>query len=390
MSDTTSIQWTDATWNPVRGCSVVSPGCTHCYAMKQAHRFSGAGQAYEGLTKLTNGGPVWTGKVRLVPELLDWPLRWRGAKAAREEGRPSRVFVNSMSDLFHDDVPDEFIDRVFAVMALAPRHTFQVLTKRPERMRRYFVDDGGDPEYSLQERAYAIASIIGDFFDVASRRAIGEPLINRAHGLEPDDDGEGISGGQTLLPLHNVHLGVSIEDQPRADERVHELLATPAAVRFLSVEPMLGAVDLLASPAGDVLSECDECGSSQDPSCELCSGQPRIDWCIVGGESGPSARPCEVDWIRSVVAQCRAAKVPVFCKQMGSHVRGDRTGFAIERYQLKDGRWWVPPILQSDSIKLREYCGSLRSEAIGFRLFDRKGGNPSEWPEVLRVLEFPS
>ena len=128
MATATSIEWTDETWNPIRGCSIVSKGCTNCYAMKQAHRFSGRGGPYEGLTTLTNGGPVWTGKVRLVPELLEAPLHWR---------KPRRVFVNSMSDLFHESVPDEFIDQVFAVMALASQHTFQILTKRPERMRAW-------------------------------------------------------------------------------------------------------------------------------------------------------------------------------------------------------------------------------------------------------------
>lgn len=138
MSATSSIEWTATvhpdgtvtpgkTWNPVRGCSIVSPGCVNCYAMKQAHRFSGQGKPYEGLTKLTSAGPQWTGQVRTVDAALLEPLKWR---------TPARVFVNSMSDLFHEDVPDEFIDRVFAVMALAP-HTFQILTKRPERMCRY-------------------------------------------------------------------------------------------------------------------------------------------------------------------------------------------------------------------------------------------------------------
>ena len=134
MSALSSIEWTDRTWNPVRGCSVISPGCVNCYAMKQAHRFSGAGKPYDGLTKLTKAGPQWTGVVRPVESALLEPLSWR---------KPARVFVNSMSDLFHEDVPDEFIDRVFAVMALAPQHTFQILTKRPERMLAVAAADAG-------------------------------------------------------------------------------------------------------------------------------------------------------------------------------------------------------------------------------------------------------
>src|SRR5690348_3685922 len=125
MSGTSSIEWTDKTWNPVRGCSIVSPGCTNCYAMKFAHRFHGAGQAYEGLTTMSKGGPVWTGKVRLVENELHTPWHWK---------KPSRIFVNSMSDLFHDDVPDDFIAKVWFVMANNQQHVFQILTKRPERM----------------------------------------------------------------------------------------------------------------------------------------------------------------------------------------------------------------------------------------------------------------
>jgi protein gp37 len=146
MSTATSIEWTDRTWNPVRGCSLVSDGCRSCYAMKQAHRFSGQGKPYEGLTELGPKGPRWTGKIRTVEDALDEPLRWR---------RPRKVFVNSMSDLFHEDVPDAFIDRVFAVMALAPQQTFQVLTKRAERMWAYMSDS------TLARRVMALANSWG-------------------------------------------------------------------------------------------------------------------------------------------------------------------------------------------------------------------------------------
>src|SRR3954471_19020197 len=129
MGDKSTIEWTDSTWNPVRGCSIVSKGCTNCYAMKQAHRSSGPGRAYAGLTVMSNAGPVWNGKIKLVPQLLDQPLRWK---------KPRLIFVNSMSDLFHEDIPDAFIDQVFAVMALCPQHKFQILTKRPERMKAWF------------------------------------------------------------------------------------------------------------------------------------------------------------------------------------------------------------------------------------------------------------
>jgi len=204
MSAITKIEWADRSWNCVRGCSIVSPGCRSCYAMKQAHRFSGPGRAYEGLTKLTErSGPQWTGKVVTVEDALLEPLSWR---------KPQRVFVNSMSDLFHEDVPDEFIDKVFAVMALAERHTFQILTKRPERMREWFDENGRD----------------------AVQHTVHYPQFDRWR--------QSITLGQ--WPLPNVWLGVSAEDQQRADERIPLLLQTPASVRFVSCEPLLGPVDL--------------------------------------------------------------------------------------------------------------------------------------------------
>jgi len=235
MSANSSIEWTEATWNPVRGCDIVSPGCTNCYAMKVAHRFSGAGKPYDGLTKLTKGGPVWTGQVRLVPEALGMPLRWR---------KPRRIFVNSMSDLFHEDVPDGFITEVWRTMADTPHHTYQILTKRPARMAENL------------RRALSI----GDF-------------------IAP--------------PLENVWLGVSVEDQRRADERIPLLLLTPAAVRWLSVEPLLGPVDLWPWIAD-------------------------LDWVVVGGESGHGARPMDQDWARSLRDQCNEAAVPFFFKQWGT------------------------------------------------------------------------
>ena len=171
MSDKTAIQWTDATWNPVSGCSKVSPGCKNCYAERDWGRLSKNPQL-----KNYFGRPFT--EVRCHPERLDQPLRWKKSR---------RIFVNSMSDLFHEDVPGEFIDRVFAVMALAPRHTFQVLTKRPERMLGYFA--------KIEGRAMAIGTSIGDFFDIRGMRSIGEPLINLAHGFDADsenwDEGQG-------------------------------------------------------------------------------------------------------------------------------------------------------------------------------------------------------
>ena len=223
MSDNSKIEWTEATWNPVTGCTKVSPGCDHCYAETFAERWRGvSGHHFE------NGFDV-----TLRPERLEQPLHWR---------RPRRIFVNSMSDVFHEAVPDDFIARMFAVMAECPQHTFQVLTKRHGRMRA---------------------------------------LLTRL----------------VFKPPPNIWLGVSVENQRWADIRIPALLATPAAVRFLSCEPLLGPVDL------KLADERDGC----------------LHWVIAGGESGPGARPMHPEWVRSLRDQCRVAGVPFFFKQWGVH-----------------------------------------------------------------------
>jgi protein gp37 len=285
MGDGTHIEWTDATWNPVTGCTKVSPGCDHCYAESIARRFAGT-PAYP------NGFDV-----TLRPERLDIPLRWK---------RPRRVFVNSMSDLFHADIPDEYIARVFAIMALASGHTFQVLTKRHARMR------------SLLSRP--------DFGDMMAEQ--GAPYVRSRYW-----DWDLVD-----LPLRNVWLGVSVETQQWADIRIPALLGTPAAVRFLSCEPLLGALDLSAwMPAGHARWQCSGCrrfySGEHRETCHDChrvgywtgshvgngrpNGQP-IDWVIVGGESGPGARPMAPAWAQTIRDQCVSAGVPFLFKQWGS------------------------------------------------------------------------
>lgn len=256
MSDKSKIEWTDATWNPIRGCSKVSEGCRNCYAERVAARFAGEGMPYEGLAEMTQHGPRWTGAIRLVPEVLDKPLRWKKTR---------RIFVNSMSDLFHPDVPLDFLDRIFAVMSLASHHTFMILTKRPERMREYIT--------------YRAAKNFSHLKHV-------------------------------VWPLPNVWLGVSVENQKAADERISLLLQTPAAVRFLSCEPLLGPVDLSKWLPWDLFRR----------NMDMYEPNPNyrgIDWIIVGGESGPNARPMHPDWVRSIRDQCVAAEVPFFFKQWG-------------------------------------------------------------------------
>ena len=272
----TKIEWTDTTWNPVTGCTKVSAGCDHCYAERITERFHGRGAF---------------ATVSLHHDRLGTPFRWR---------KPRRVFVNSMSDLFHADVPDEFIARVWAVMATAYRHTFQVLTKRHARMHSLL----SSPRFvDMFDREFCAIP------DWASRW--------------PDLDYAPAGHVSHLLdgPLSNVWLGVSVENQQWADIRIPALLDTPAAVRFLSCEPLLGPLDDLNLDG--------------------------IGWVIVGGESGPGARPMDLNWVRDIGAQSTAAAVPLFVKQLGSvWARQNRA--------------------------------------------DSKGGDWSHWPADLRVREYPA
>jgi protein gp37 len=330
VSDQSAIEWTDATWNPVRGCSRVSEGCRNCYAEGVAARFSGPGRPYEGLARFTPHGPQWTGEIRLVPEKLDEPFHWR---------KPRKVFVNSMSDLFHEDVPDEFIAAVFGVMAAAPQHTFQILTKRAERLPRWFA--------WLEQMADRAAAVF-DEDPISWRRA----HILRAAGLRAGVHHTASAGDIEARgwPLPNVWLGVSVENQAAADERIPELLATPAAVRFLSCEPLLGPVNLRKVGGDTDCLDPDDTGHEIGGPAGWIAG-PAIDWVIVGGESGRRARPLEVAWARSLVEQCRAAHVPVFVKQLGAV--------------------WA-------------------RESNHYPLGDAAGGDPAEWPEDLRVREMPT
>jgi protein gp37 len=226
MADT-SIEWTDATWNPVAGCTILTPGCTNCYAMRMAARLEAMGaEKYQGLTRKSGGRAKWTGKVTLDPKSLTIPASW---------SRPRRVFVNSMSDLFHASVPADFIRQVWAVMQDTPRHTYQILTKRPERM----------------------AEVLSD---------------------------------SSFPVLENVWLGTSVEDS-RVIERLDDLRRVPAAIRFVSFEPLIGSV------AGANLTD--------------------VHWAIVGGESGPQARYMNPAWVTEIEEMCRRSRAAFFFKQWG-------------------------------------------------------------------------
>lgn len=293
MGDDSKIRWTDATWNPVTGCSRVSPGCEHCYAETLSLRF--------GWSKFPWTANHAEDNVVLHKDRLKLPLTWR---------KPRRVFVNSMSDLFHEMVPDEFIDKMFAVMALTPWHTYQILTKRPERMLAYF-QAVPEEEVGWLPRARASWGIREQLVDADSW--LSEKLTEDQWDLVGDAD-------RIDLPLPNVWLGTSVEDQRRADERVPLLLRTPAAVRFLSCEPLLGPVDLVRA-----VNKLDWL----DPASLTPGG---LDWVIVGGESGPKFRPMETEWARAIRDDCVRSGTAFFFKQSA--------GIRTEMGQELDGVRW--------------------------------------------------
>lgn len=274
----TAIEWTDETWNPLIGCSKVGPGCDHCYAIGVVHR--GMSPQHVGLTVKPEGAPVdWTGEIRTVPHRLGQPLRWT---------RPRRIFVNSLSDLFHPDVPEQFILDVWATMARCPQHTFQILTKRPQRM----------------------ASIVGRICWDIPIGCLATPYLDPCEG-----------GGEQPLP--NVWLGTSIELDTYT-WRADHLRRTPAAVRFISAEPLLGPL----------------------PSLDLTD----IDWLIVGGESGPGARPMHPDWVRDLRDRSRMPNRPVdgglthvafLFKQWGAWHPWQGLGGLVGGVKLDGTGWWT-------------------------------------------------
>jgi protein gp37 len=260
MSET-KISWTDETWNPIVGCSKISEGCQNCYAEKMAHRLACMG--VDGYDRAVASGPnefisQWSGTAAFVESRLDKPLKRK---------KPTTYFVCSMGDLFHESVPDEWIDKVFAVMARCPQHTFQVLTKRADRMLDYFHSPLGGIPWKANR----------DWYE----------------------------------PLPNVMLGVTAENQATADERIPILLCTPAAARFVSVEPMLGPVDV-GRAASKIYNH---------PLGGM-SGGPKIGWVICGCESGPKRRPMYLDWARDLQQQCETAGVPFFMKQLTKTKQG--------------------------------------------------------------------
>lgn len=346
----TTIEWTDETLNVQVGCSLASKGCQNCYAMKFAHRQMSP--QHRGITFMNSKGPHWNGKINYVPEMLRKPLHWH---------TPRKIFLNSLSDLFHESVPDEWIDDVHGMMwaclyvgrsenSLREGHVFQLLTKRAARARAYYSSD--------RREKWA--------------RAAGQLC----------EDGDGVADqtyyAATKGPHPRIWLGTSCEDQEAADERIPLLLQCPAAVHWVSAEPLLGPIDFTRVSAGPLCPQWP--GHRVDVlrggTWELGGGFTQhsdmpatIDWIVCGGESGPRARPCAMEWIESIMRQCRKAGTACFVKQLGAFVVSEHRAAETD----EEGR------------------------ALGARdrwlwragLTDRKGADPEQWPDHLSVREFP-
>lgn len=353
MAQKTSIAWTDWTWSPVIGCSRVSPGCQHCYAERLVAVLMSRNPKlpmYHGLASVrASGEPQWSGEVRFLPERLAEPLSWR---------KPRKVFVCDMSDLFHDGVANEQIAAVFGVMAATPHITYQILTKRPERMARFFA--------WLDDEAKGSG---------APPRAVRCGIAAANFGADVD-----YLGLPDAWPLPNLWVGTTVEDQKRANERIPHLLRVPARVRFLSCEPLLEQVDLdpptcpTCGGHDEVIGDDDATGFCREHGDEMAFGtwldpcadekQAGINWVICGGESGADARTFDVEWARFMRHQCSMAGVSLFVKQLGAR-----------------------PV--DSAMRVPENLHGLAQAPMALQLRDRAGGVPAEWPEDLRVQQFP-
>lgn len=334
----TEIEWTDETLNAVLGCSDASDGCKFCYAKKLAATRLKHLPQYKGLAVVTdNGNYQWTGRTRLVKEQLDKLFTWR---------KPRKIFLTSMGDPFHKNVSVEDIDLLFTYMRAVPHHTFQLLTKRPERMLEYLTD----PEMPSRVEE------------------CGENLAGEIGACHINEDGP--------WPCKNIWLGTSVENQKVAEERIPILVRVPAAIRFISFEPLLENIDLGLDPDGTGnqwgLLTCPRCrgygmhitghtegGHELGKPCPGCNGTGvALDWGIIGGESGDHARPFDLAWARSLVSQLQQSSVATFVKQLGAYPVDSRLG------------WPMSPTTRLDNIT-------------------GKGGDMAKWPQELRVREFP-
>lgn len=357
----TSISWClgpDGTpgysWNCFAGCSAkpISKGCEHCWACRLAATRLAHKPGYKGLAYVDDSGEGaipcrWSGEVRFFPEKLTEPLRRR---------KPTGIFCGDMGDIAL--LPFEQIAAIFGVMAATPQHRYFILTKRPGRLREWFAWASENTARKIADACAATCQFgedfdifVANYIDGWSRPKWDPDQTNPANGTRP------------RWPLPNVWVGCSVCTQEDADRNIPELLQIPAAVRFLSCEPLLEAVDLreVVMPDGDCL------GAGLD---NLGGSGTEIDWVIVGGESGPTARPCSVDWVRSIAQQCKYAGVPVFVKQLGANVIADHDDCSTGKSARYDLDW-------------------AKGGGLKVRMRDRAGADPAEWPADLRVRQLP-
>lgn len=336
----TSIEWTDRAWPVIDGCRSCSSGCENCYAARLAATRLKNTPRYKRLAVMKNSGPQWTGKTRFIEKEIYVPIRTR---------KPSRFFVCNMGDLFYEDVPDEWIDRVLAVMLLSPQHTFQVLTKRAKRMH----------DYLLAPDLYTRVLRQADIVRVDLRNARLPRLAMHNVGISDP----------ALIPAKWIWWGVSVEDQKTAEERIPWLLASPAALRWVSYEPALGLVNfnhLDVERAGLDMYWVNALTGRNTDMGRPCRDVQKLDWIVVGGESGPGARSTDMAWIRRTVTDCRNAGVACFVKQLGAYPTSSDTD---DRY----GHRMQPHLSGPSRIVLQH----------------KKGANMPEWPLDLRVREWP-
>jgi protein gp37 len=353
------IEWTEKTWNPTLGCTEVSAGCENCYAARMAYRLAHIQHAqvaadYDGLAKkLPNGKIVWTGEVHILPHRLLEPVRIK---------KPTLFFVDSMSDLFHESVPFITIAQAYAMMALCPQHTFQILTKRPERAVEFYTRVGeemGMIQSFAEDLVYKHPDIFFALEKMGTKEWISNDLQQHLKdagwysGITYVDSGDGDVDKEPeffyegKIPFPNIWVGTSVEDQKAADRRIPELLKVPAAVRFLSCEPLLGPVKI---------------------PYEQLKG---IDWVIAGGESGPGARPMHPDWPRTLRNHCFVVNVPFFFKQWGEY---------LPFCQVEGPRPWPTRSFVSphNPAKMNEYYKA--GKKLAGRTLDRKEWN--EYPKA--------
>ena len=351
-----AIEWCDRSdWNPIRGCTRVSEGCRHCYAEHLAGRFSDEGAPFHSFATRAGREGRWTGKVELIEDRLTLPLKWR---------KPAVVFVNSAFDLFHEALDVIDIARVYAtaiVAHLMRGHVFVTLTKRAKRQRELLTSE--------------------DFWEHVNT-FVDDMILERVDPLDRRSDDARATAQEygPGNPPPGIFAGVSVENQPAADERIPDLLATPAAGRFISAEPLLGAIDLTRFLDVDAVT-----GSADDGPFEV------LDAVIVGGESGPGARACWTPNVRSIVKQCAAAGVSCYVKQLGSNAQ-DRNDAGFDGENNLGGplstEW---PDGTADRIEhdLDGTRDGYQGAPVRIHLRDRKGGDPAEGPEDLRVRELP-